>query len=298
MRNIIELLAFHDERKIPNWLYHGFVLTKVGETSQLVSELLNTKNESLCSLDKRIHYSELRSTSTTSSRTRTAVQWAELFRKKLYRNIWFYLFGIDLTNINYKLFQPQGRDFKIYNTFFELGLFSACRYFFDSTTDDIEILQVFSEKRNLGVSDPFLIHAPYRINRRETNVVVKNKQITQVASSLSREKIYPQYVYIINFVDVLIGSFSQVIDYTSRSKGCTEVAEKIFPICQRLVENPYNKNSRYYKRCALSFFPKKSILPSTIIRYGIKPPEEQFYPSRKLRLYQPECLSGFEKLAR
>ena len=30
--------------------------------------------------------------------------------------------------------------------------------------------------------------------------------------------------------------------------------------------------------------------------YGIQPPEEQFYPSGTLRLYQRECLPGFEEL--
>jgi len=296
MRNLIELLAFHDERKIKRWLYHGFVLCEAGQFPLLTNELLKAKTESNCKLDKRIHFSKLTSKSTGSSKTRTALRWVELFRKDLYKSMWFYFFGINLTNIDYEFFGSRDKDFKIYNRFFEIGLFSACRYFFDATTENVEILQIFSEKRDLPKDDPFLIHAPYKINKRETNVVVKSKRIFQVASTVSKEKIRPEYVHIINLADVLTGAFSQVIDYTANKQGCTEVADKIFPICRRLTENPYNKNSLYYKRYAISFFPKKRISRSIVMRYGIKPAEDQFYCNRKLRLHQPECIPGFEQL--
>lgn len=300
MRNIIELLAFHDERVIPNWLYHGFVLCEGGNFPTLRDELINAKKEASCELDKRIHFSKLRSSRTGSSRTRTAVKWAELFVKKLYQSMWFYLFGINLSNIDYQFFGPSGngqdRDFRIYNRFFEIGLFSACRFFFDSATEDVEILQIFSEKRDLEEKNPFLTHAPYRINQRESNVVVKSKQIIQVAGTLSRENDNPECVDVINFVDVLVGAFSQAIDYTSKSRGCTEVAEKLFPVCRRLSEKPYNRNSRYYKRYAISFFPKSKQSESKITSYGVRPPEEQFYSGRTLRLYQPKYIPGLEEL--
>jgi len=300
MRNIVELLAFHDERLIPNWLYHGFVLCEVDKFSLLKDKLINAKNECRCSIDKRIHFSKLTSKSTGSTKTRTAVKWARMFVDELYESLWFYFFGINLPDIDYELFGPssdgQDRNFRIYNRFFEIGLFSACRFFFDPETEDVEIVQIFSEKRDLEEDNPFLIHAPYKINKRESNVKVKSKQVIQVASSLSREIQYPEYVHAINFVDVLTGSFSQVIDYTTRKDGCTEVADKVFPVCLRLSENPYNKNSRYYKRCAMSFFPKHSVSKSSMMRYGIRPPPDQFYWNRALRLYQPQCIPGFEKL--
>jgi len=156
MRNIVELLAFHDERKIKSWLYHGFVLCEAGQFSLLMNELVEAKNESNCEFDKRIHFSELTSKSTGSSRTRTALRWVELFLKDLYKSMWFYFFGINLTNIDYEFFGSGDKDLKIYNRFFEIGLFSACRYFFDATTEDVEISQIFSEKRDLQKDDPFL----------------------------------------------------------------------------------------------------------------------------------------------
>ena len=299
MRNIVELLAFHDERAVPNWLYHGFVLCEVSKFPILKDELLNAKRHADCEFDKRIHFSKLRSSSDGSSRTRTAVNWAKLFVKKTYQSMWFYFFGVNLRNIDYRFFGPSGngqdRDFRIYNRFFEIGLFSACRFFFDSATEDVEIQQIFSEKRDLEETNPFLIHAPYKINRRETNVVVKSKRIIQVDGTPLKEKDNPECCDIINFVDVLIGAFSQTFDYTSKSRGCTEVAEKLFPVCQRLSEKPYNKKSRYYKRYAISFFPKNGQSESKIMSYGIRPPVEQFYSGRTIRLYQ-QFIPGLEKL--
>ena len=299
MKNIMEILAFHDERMVPNWLYHGFVLCDASKLPSLRTELLNAKMMANCELNKRIHFSGLRSSSHGSSKTKTAVNWAELFVEKLYQDMWFYFFGINLRNIDYQFFgtSSNGRDrhFRIYNRFFEIGLFSACRFFFDPAVEDVEILKVFSEKRVLGGANPFLTLAPYKINRRETNVVVKSKQIIQVDGNPSKERDNPECCDILNLVDVLIGAFSQVFDYTSKSRACTEVAEKLISICQRLSETPYNKNSRYYKRYAMSFFPRNRQSVSMIKDYGVRPPEDQFYPSRTIRLYQ-YCIPGFEKL--
>jgi len=302
MRNTVELLAFHDERKVPNWLYHGFILCEIDRLSLLRNQLVSAKSECGCDVDKRIRFSKLTSKSTGSSRTRTAIKWARLFVNNLYGNLWFYFFGINLHNIDYEFFGPsaagQDRDFRIYNRFFEIGLFSACRFFFDSENEDVEIVQIVSEKRNLEEDNPFLTHAPYRINKRESNVKVRGKQVIQVASHPSREIAHPEYVHLVNLVDVLIGSFSQVIDYTTKKNGCTEVAERVFPVCRRLSENPYNKNSRYYRRYAMSFFPKHLVSKSDMMNYGIRPPGDLFYWNRVPRLYQPQCIPGFEKLIR
>jgi hypothetical protein len=218
--------------------------------------------------------------------------------KRLYEYIWFYLLGIDLTKIDYALYRfsggTQGKNFSIYNRFFEIGLFSACRYFFDYRAERIEILDIFSEERTLESSDPFLTYIPYKVNQREGNVEVKCRQITQVSGDPLRERVHPEYVNTLNFVDVILGAFSQSMDWTSSQSGCKEIAQTVYPVCWRLSEKPYNKNSKYYKRYAMSFFPKARHSRSRVMRYGVRPPEQQFYARRDLRLFQAECLPGFE----
>jgi len=297
----VKLLVFHDERFIPKkWLYHGFVFCEPERFPMLKHELLQARADAGCSQNKRIHFSSLSSYGASSSRTRTAIRWARLFKEKLYENIWFYLFGVNIGKIDYQFFGPltngQHRDYRIYNRFFEIGLFSACRYLFDTAKEEVEILKIFSEERSLQENDPFLGYAPYRINRRASNIAAKCKKIIFVAGDPLRENDNPECVEIVNFVDTIIGAFSEVIDRTGNQHGCLEVAQELFPVCQKLSENPYNINSRYYKRYAMSFFPRSEQRYSQLIQYGIKPPNKQFYPSRALRLYQPKCLLGFEKL--
>lgn len=298
MVSIIKLLVFHDERMVPGWLYHSFVLCQPDFSALLKNELLNAKNQAGCSRHKRIHFSGLSSDSRRSSKTRTAVIWAQLLVNKLYKDVHFYFFGLNKRNLDYEFFGPssdgRARDYRIFNTFFQMGLFSACRYFFD-VDEEVEILNIFSEERSLPTDDPFPIHAPYKINKRESNVLVKSQQVIQVAGDLSREKNYPEYVDILNFVDVIMGGFSQAIDCTGNAKGCIEVAERLFSLCQRLSESPYNVNSRYYKRCAMSFFPRYRQSKSKTIQHGVKPPEGLFYTKRTLRLHQ-HCFTGFQQL--
>jgi len=234
MRDLIELLAFHDERELKKekWLYHGFILCEVQKCSMLVCDLVDKKNEAECPVGDRIRFVKLTSKSAGSPSTKTVVKWAELFRDKCYMNMWFYLLGINLANINYDAFGPksngQDRIFRIYNRFFEMGLYSACRWFFNPDTMDVEIENMFSEDRSLEKDNPFTFYAPYKINKKESNIKVKNKHITQISSTPSKERNYPDYVHVLNLVDILVGSFSEVFDYSSTQDGCVEVAEKLY----------------------------------------------------------------------
>lgn len=291
-----EVLIFHDERIVAKWLYHGYIICDSQSLTLLSEYLSRIKNDAGCDENKRIHFSELRSNSQRSSRTKAAAAWAKLYVKELYSHVRFYLFGVNKGNLDYNQFGPpadgQLRHLRIYNTFFHIGLYAACRYFFD-IDDAVEVIHIYSEDRNISVDDPFLVHSPYKINTRGSNVSVKCSQITSVASDPQRELNYPEYVHIINFVDVILGGFSHVIDATSiTSKGCNEVAEYLYPLCLRLTQDPYNKNSRYYKRCAMSFFPKQNLCRTSTSASTLS--EDQFYYRRSLRLYQ-QCLPGFDR---
>jgi len=292
MRDVIELLAFHDERELKGkWLYHGFILCKVEKLSVLINDLVDKKNEAKCPIGDRIHFTEFTSKSTGSPSTKTGVKWAKLFQDTCYINMWFYLLGINLAHINYDAFGPKsdGRDrhFRIYNKFFEMGLFSACRWFFNKDVEDVEITNIFAEKRSPEKHNPFTFYAPYKINQREANIGVKTKRITQISSTPSKERNYPDYVHVLNLADILVGSFSEVFDYTSRQDGCVEVAGKVYDICDKLSKNPFNAKSRYYKRYAMSFFPKRKLELSEIIQSESSQLNNQFYHKRQLCLNQP-----------
>ncbi len=123
----MELYIFHDERFINKWLYHAFILTESATVPYLQNQLLEAKIKADCDNSKRIHFTDLSSKSKTSSRTRTAVKWTKFFINEFYQNCYFYLFGINCRNLDYEFFGPASdggaRDFRIYNSFFQIGLF-------------------------------------------------------------------------------------------------------------------------------------------------------------------------------
>ena len=46
MRDLVELLVFHDERILRGrWLYHGFILTEVKECPVLIKDLIDSHNK-------------------------------------------------------------------------------------------------------------------------------------------------------------------------------------------------------------------------------------------------------------
>ncbi len=70
----LELIVFHDERVIPKkWLYHGYILCEPENMCSLQDQLKRMKSKAKCGSDKRIHFSDITSHSTGSSRTRTAI---------------------------------------------------------------------------------------------------------------------------------------------------------------------------------------------------------------------------------
>lgn len=294
-RNIIKIYAFHDERMIHGWLYHGYILCEESQLELLVNKLSSVKIKSDCDSHKRIHFSDLRSSSKGSSKTMTALEWVKLFRYELIPIMWFYFFGINMNNIDYEKFGSGGlkRNDSIYNRFFEIGLFSACGFFFDFNNVDVAIQSIYSEKRDINEKNRFLELPPYKINQKDTNVFVIDKNITMIDGNPTRETHNRKYCNVINFVDVLTGAFSQVLDYTSKSRGCNEVAERVYSICERITTSPYNKNSRYYKRYAVSFFPKKKKTVSAITENGIELHEDLFYTKRSIRMNQ-SIIPGLE----
>lgn len=287
------LVVFHDERYLkPEWLYHGYLFCSEDSIDWLHARLLEIRSNANCERDKSIHFKELRSGSSGSTRTKTAVGWAKFFVNEMYENAWFYLLGINLRNVDYDFFGPVAdggtRDYRIYNKFFEIGLYSACRFFFDVRKDLVEIVRIFSEKRDLPEDDPFLLHAPYRINKRGSNITINCTQVTPLAGGIKREGQFPEHVDVVNLVDVLVGGCSQVFDNPGRKDGCEEVARILVPVCQFFAINPYNprgENRCYLKKYVASFFPKGGTTLRGLTR-GKLPPPNQFYYQRQLKFCQ------------
>lgn len=280
-----QVRVFHDERTVgKRWLYHGYLIVPVGLVHQMSRRLQGCRETALCP-KKRIHFAHLTAHSSTSTRTDTAARWARYYRDELYRFGFFSILGIDLRNIDWSRFGSPGdprsqKEHRVYNRFFEMGLYGALRFFYPAEHLVI-VEEIFSERRDLEDSDPFVHYAPYRIGCRESNITVVTPKANLVAGDVARETAFPELVDCVQFVDIIIGAHSHNLDAIAHSKtGCDEVADIILPVTKRLTESPFNPNSRYWKRYSMSFFPKERV---DVSHFDIWPWMSLFYQGRPVR---------------
>jgi len=266
------------------WLYHVYLIVPVGLVEQVLKRLHECRQTASCPA-KRIHFADLTAHSSTSTRTDTAVRWAKYYREEFYRFGLCSILGIDLGNIDWSRFgssrDPRSeKEHRVYNRFFEIGLYGALRFFYPAEHLVI-VEEIFSERRDLEDSDPFVHYAPYRIALRDSNIIVTAPQVNLIAGDVPRETTFPELVDCIQFVDIIIGSHSHNLDAIAHSKtGCDEVADVILPLTRGLTESPFNPNSRYWKRYSMSFFPKERV---DVFRFEVWPSMSLFYHDRPVR---------------
>lgn len=274
--------AFHDERQVGSWLYHGLIIVERRHWDSLDAALRRARERSGCG--RPVHFHELNSSSSGSRRTKLALAWVRGLDAELLPLIRFFLLGIDLTKSDRRFFGDESSTRKElatrrYNRFFEMALYVALRWFF-SEYDDVELESIYAEERSLPTDDPFLYHAPYKINLRDSNVRVTASQVTVVRAKDPSCGHAPAVVDALQLADVYVGALSLVLDASGNQRGCCEVADAVVPRVRKMSESPFNISSRAWKRVAMRFFPKESA------RAQIKTYEQawgEIYPSRSLR---------------
>ncbi|MGQ9801692.1 MAG: hypothetical protein ACUVRL_08525 [Candidatus Saccharicenans sp.] len=113
---------YHDEREIPaKWLYHGFLFMPLDCEDLVFKSLIEKREET--TWQKEIHFADLKK---TRKMNELATRWINLFCCSHHKLIYFYLLGIDYTNLEKKLWYDRAtRDYKIYNRFFQIGIYGA-----------------------------------------------------------------------------------------------------------------------------------------------------------------------------
>lgn len=255
-----QLVVFHDERKPSKgqpWLYHGFVIVERAGWQLFAQLLARCRAETGCA--KPVHFVELTGRSTQSSRTRLAVAWAEAWETGLLTHARFFLLGVDSRQIDHERFggddsTRSDRDMRIYNRFFEMGLFTGLRWFF-ARTDEVQVCRVFSEERNLRTDDPFQVLPPRKINRRESNIDIISDEVEMLPGKAAPGQFAASWLDAIQLADVTLGAFATILDNPTGKNGCCEVASSLLPRVRKLNSQPINRRSRAWKRMAMRFFP-------------------------------------------
>lgn len=248
-----------------------------------------------------MHFSDLDKTRTMND---LAIRWVKLFCASHYRSIYFYLLGVDYQNLAKNLWgNRKTRDYQIYNRFFQIGLYGAIKWFFLNPTagfQKVVIKGLFSDAKSRTPQDRFhskpISEIEFKAIMKDEPIEIRCEEIVEVESDHEAERTYKNESRLIQYVDLLIGGFSQVFDNTSQGEGKCQVAKTL--VKNNLPEEimGYDRKhfkSDYYKKYAVSFFPKTKLSRADIINKDIFTSENQFYNKRNLAFLSKDQLSLF-----
>jgi len=286
--------VYHDERIVPNkWLYHGLLFIPVKNETQVLELLSNARLATDC--NSVIHFHDLRDTAVENQ---LAEAWIDFFCNELSTMTYFYFIGIDLTKLAQKLW-PSHRGDKIYNRFFQIGLYGGIKWFFlnkEAGFYEVDIHKIFSHTKSRHPRDRFRTQAVedimFKSASKEENICFENPEIIEISDDHREDTATAEKCQIIQYVDLIIGTLSQTFDYTSQHLGKCIVADKLcannLPF-EILYTNKPNFRSYFYKKYAVSFFPRDKIPELDILENAITTAKNQFYQYREakyLRRYQ------------
>jgi hypothetical protein len=287
--------VYHDEREIPSkWLYHGFLFIPVHLEKEIIDMLAKERKES--TWEKEIRFSILRDTRTMNA---LAFRWIKLFRDFLYDKTYFYFLGVNCSNLAKNLWDAKTRDFKIYNRFFQIGLYGAIKWFFlnqSANFKKVVIQNIFSDAKSRTPQDKFhsqpLEEIDFKALIKNEPILFKNDGIIEVDSDHYKETRYINQSHIIQYVDLIIGGISQVLDDTSSHEGKHRVAEMLVKAeIPRKIMGGRKFKSIYYKKYAVSFFPKNKLSKDEIINESVFTQKNQFYDERMLNFCNKDQLT-------
>jgi hypothetical protein len=291
--------VYHDERIVPNkWLYHGLLLVPKTNRDQFLELLINARTGIGC--ESVMHFHGLDDTAIDNQ---LAESWTGLFCNELSTLSYFYIIGVDYQKLARKLW-PSHRVDKIYNRFFQIGLYSSLKWFFlnkHAGFSSVTVSTVFSHAKDRSPEDIFSTQAiediSFKSSMKRENIRFENSEIMEIETDHRVECSDAEERQIMQYVDLITGGFSQVFDYTSKHRGKCIVADTL---CHNSL--PFDIiypgrpkfHSPYYKRYAVAFFPRTKLSEAEILGSTISLARNQFYhyrDSKYLNRIQPSLFA-------
>jgi hypothetical protein len=280
----ITCFIYHDERLIGNWLYHAFLFVPTKHRNNFLSFLEDIRQDT--KWHKELHFKALE---TTRTENKCAAGWVSCYLDEKFQGAPFYLLGTNQENLAHELWDRDQRDFKIYNRFFQIGLYAAIKWFFlnpKAGCSRVVIEQIFSDAKNRRMEDRFhtqpIEDIEFQAEIKDEPITFVSKKIIEIDSDHSKENKYPEERHFVQLVDLLLGGFSQALDNTSTHEGKRLIAKIVLAhnIPTDLMD--YNFDSPYYKKIGVSFFPKFKLSKKEVLDASIFREKSQFYSKRDL----------------
>lgn len=250
-----------------NWDYIGICIvpsSKIGLLSKKLNDLRCGANQKYTTCHNKcpyhyknqikIHYQKYDDTNNFN----IANRWCNIILNN-YNPAEFYMhiLGINLTKLDKIYFKTKGEltnvDENIYNRFFRTAIiYPLKKYFHDY--DIIEIDNIYHDTGDMEYHKYFKSQLLRYIKLNEEKIVCKCPEITFLATN--HLNCLEDNNTLLQFIDLFLGATYNMLHYSSSQKNKVYIANKLFPIINRCINNPQNKNSRYYNIYSISFFLK------------------------------------------
>ncbi|MDD4352907.1 MAG: hypothetical protein PHN56_00465 [Candidatus Nanoarchaeia archaeon] len=253
---------YHDEEN--NYLVLGQMFIKKMDEEYVFNYLKNSrclnKHNKIFYLDKSeckikcdyhdknftpLHYSEL---DKSVEKSKIAINWINLLKNELTKKLFFKIFIVDLNKLDKKRFGSKNKIYNIYNKFFKISVGGIKKYLFGNKTICINKIIHHTET---GLNNHTLFKYSSSLGLNKYNINILNNEIEFYSHNnrfCSDEDCFKK-THFIQLVDLIIGSFMELLIYKSKNEYKIKVAECL----REIFEN------KKYKNYSVTFFPKYSI---------------------------------------
>ena len=223
-----------------------------------------------------------------------ADRWLDFFLNDTTQT-YFYIFGIDLLNLDYSTFgESKGNDKfnTIYNRLFRTAIKKSIKTYF-SKYKSIIVKNIFHDNSDLENHKYFPWHCIYKLDKDDEKLFFSCDKIDFIDSDHNKSKNLRSNL--IQYIDLLLGLSFNALHFSSRDDNKVKLTERYLPVLERIMKEPRNINSRYkhYNRLGIDFFPKHKIsnlseAEKEFVKY------DSFYKEREIRIYRKNQKTLFD----
>ena len=277
-----EILPVTDRLDSSKWMYLGILFIQQEKKEQFLQHLnnlrciqWNTWHQDQNTCDKQcgyhgrnnteIHYKELHH---SNARFRIAKNWISLVKndrtQRTDRLFYFNILGLNLSAMNLEMFGEGSNDLTIYNRFYRTAILGGLSYFFKGR--EIVIHNIFHDKGSQEVHRYFpwqVIHQIDLVNERTTIIPPRIEFIDSDHRRSGKVE-----SHLIQFIDTLLGATYVGLHNPSEESVKKKIGYLFKPVLECLLDRKQSDNgpwigsyyqSKYYRTCQVSFFPKRRI---------------------------------------
>ncbi len=254
------------QRNVRNerWMYIGVLA--IPESKYLAALKALNADRIAANYPREVHFTNLKNRSDArhhGQKTLLTKKWVQRFLTNDDRCFYFFLQGINLSNLHQQSFGRSGQQKdNIYNRFFRASIHYMLKAFFGNFRQ-VVVTEFFHDNSKLSNHKYFDWHTIWRIENREPQITFQHRKIQFIDSDHNKEMQHPDDSHLMQLCDVLLGGFRLCLDNQTGKEGCVEIANDLLRLAERLTDpaKVRNVNSRYQyvHRVKLSFFPSRAL---------------------------------------